>query len=499
MMDPIGEYWYALKKTSNDPPTEEKEEYKVMMSNLFADWKPTQADETSVVVSHADIKNKPTITGFVRGQALTIEPSRSNWVVKELTKEEKQKKKKTTKTSAHTNVYTYYHNWFDMTQHQTHYPLRSLSREDKKSAAVDCQDRFTPFQAASFAQMLSDQHRILLEFRKRAMELTGEDFCPRNGWEQWPPVPHGDRMYGWMICVLCITTSNSPDDRCKAIVQEILNRFPDPFEIALYPERAMDFLCSKCKGYQSSGDPKAGQMKNGMNFGFTKAMYIVIMTKQVVLYWAKQHMNEWVRPDCDEYYCKPSVKNNETDSWEGGTWQRPFPPYVIDEARNASTSLLPAEFDFKFFIGLFGIGLKMASLIAEAVFLTPYGPAVDRHLIRLFVECNLVPASESDQYIHDFCRKAYANHAPTVFTLMNEVPGMIGQVSRKNKYKKPIQNMFEVEELRKELYKKLIGAAAANGYGQSFPFFLRGYMKYPLKATPTDDSGNDGRAKSAKA
>ena len=88
---------------------------------------------------------------------------------------------------------------------------------------------------------------------------------------------------------------------------------------------------------------------------------------------------------------------------------------------------------------------------------------------------------------------------PTVFTLMNEVPGMIGQVSRKNKYKKPIQNMFEVEELRKELYKKLIGAAAANGYGQSFPFFLRGYMKYPLKATPTDDSGNDGRAKSAKA
>ena len=485
MMDPIGEFWYALKKISDD--TAAKEEEAKMMSKLFHDWKPTPASSV-IVVSHAEIHGKPVISGFVHGEMMSYDPKQT-WFVKELTEEESKEKvtetetedKATSKTSTYKNVYTYFHNWFVHDQDQVSFPIRSVSLEEKKRQGAVCRDRFTSFQAASFAQMLSDQHRLLLEFRKLAMEKTGEDFCPRNGWEQWPPVPHGDRMYGWMICVLCICTSSSPDDKCKEIVQEILNRFPNPFEICLHPKRAMDFLCSKVKGYKFSGDPEAGRMKTGMNYGFIKAMFIVIMSKQIVIYWAKNNVEEWVdeREDYLEHYCQAKTKTNP------GTYLRPLPVHWVTYAEKMETPLLPTEFDFEFFMGLRGIGIKMANLIAEAVFLKPYGPAVDRHLIRLLVECNLIPASASDKYIHDFCRSAYASHAPTVFTLMNEVPGMIAQVAQKKTFKKPIKNMSEVDEMRMELYKKLIGAAAANGHGKLFPFFLRSYMKYPLKAAPT--------------
>ena len=445
-----------------------------------------------VVVSHPEIFGRKTAHWTHKNWMFS---PKNKWDILELTEDDKSKRK-TTKNSAATNIHTYHigalREGIDKTFHQDEksYPLKLIPRTyryTKKDAFDHCKERFTIVRSSQFAQMLADQHRFLLKYRQLVFDMANVDNCPRNGWEQWPLAKRGERFYDFQILVLCLTTNSSPDDKCKEVVRAILKLYPDPFAICQDPQKAMDVLASKCKDYEPE-DEEDEPLDVGMNFQKTKSLCIIIVAKQLVIRFIKMNdtygwLSDKTVQELDQQYCLPPKRDGSFP----GTWTVPLPPkWVAYVKLQDSTLIIPKEFDYDYFrgvkgatdhhVGLRGIGPKMANLVSEAVFGIPYGPAVDRHLIRLLVECNIVPAFATPDEIHVFMREVYAPNSLTVFTHMNEVPGMIGQIMRKE----------DIGGLKSDLFKKLIGSAAACGYGRLFPYYLRTYnpFKQPLDGTP---------------
>lgn len=456
-----------------------------------------------VVISHNELFGKATVSSYENndkvlsgGQGAAVKTSypRHEWEEREQTQEEIAKDK-SSKTSQRLNIHTYHHADFNGAMDGlTSYPFKYIPHpydHTKEQASGDCDQRFTPLVSACFAQMLSDMHRQLLQYRNMIFDKFGIDPCSRNGWEKWPVVDKSHRLYGWQILILCLTTSSAPDNKCKEILQQILSRFPDPFGICENPVMAMNVLAARCSNWKATA-PVKNPLSIGTNFGKSKFITAIILSKQVVIRFVAAHYPgflELVRStikELDEKYCLPDSTDKSTD----GTWRIPLPEKWVEFAEQKDSKLLPEEFDIDFFVGrdnetgfkvgLRGIGIKMGCLTAEAVYPTPYGPAVDRHLIRLLVECQIVPAYFNEKKIHDFCKSKY-DSCPVVYTLMNEVPGMIGQIMQAEDH----------EGLKNELFRKLIGISIACGFGKLFPYYLRMYEQFTRPAKSEENEEND--------
>ena len=314
--------------------------------------------------------------------------------------------------------------------------------------------------------MLANQHQKIIEHRQDFL-ARGIDICPRNGWEQWPPVESSDRWYPWMIIMLVLITVAAPDSKCREMCDEMFRRFPEPKMLCVDPQRAMDILASKCKGYKPVNAVEP--MTTGSNYGKKKAEYVIICSKILLLRFLKRinypPLLEIPIEDLEATYCGSTEGNQKT------TWDKPIPEewyaQVNRGKKNRSDNLVPKHFDKQFFATLLGIGQKMYCLIAEAVYGTPFGPACDRHLRRYVVENQIVPKCATDSDIEDFFKELY-DHQPVFFTFLNEVPGMIAQIFNEPK----------LEYMHKHLTKELIHIAASNGFGDIFPYYLRMYLPY---------------------
>jgi hypothetical protein len=184
---------------------------------------------------------------------------------------------------------------------------------------------------------------------------------PRAGWAHWVPSNVGDLWHLFQLTALLVNTSGTGDEVVKQSISELFRhtssvcggKFDNPFTFARDPGGAFTFLNARAKGSTTVSHGAPG-ISHGFNFGTTKALNLIKIAKQLILY---------KYCDLEDLHFHDIVK--EIGSCYDYDPPLPLPDYIINKVPD-DIRLFPACLDVKFLSRLQGVGEKMTNLIAEA-------------------------------------------------------------------------------------------------------------------------------------